>query len=200
MTDRRGIRQKSVLHPMGRDATTTYDGSDQSTRGSAMSQAKAALLEAYRREHADLGAGLEALTQMLDRLHDGQPAPGAVRDAERFFQQVMIPHAEWEELTFYPAAGELLRQHGDVNAAMVLDHREIAARVADLLALLARIEAGDREPALIDRARLLGYQIRALVEVHCRKEEEIYCALVRRHLSDGDVVRALAIGDQLGHD
>ncbi|MDR7480914.1 MAG: hemerythrin domain-containing protein [Armatimonadota bacterium] len=165
-----------------------------------MSRAKATLLEAYRSEHTDLSAGLEALTQMLDRLRDGRPAPGAVGETERFFRRVMIPHAEWEELTFYPAAGELLREHGDVNAAMVMDHREIASRVSDLLALLQRIEAGDCDPALVDRARILGYQIRALVEVHCRKEEEIYCSLLHRYLSDRDVVHALAVGDQLGHD
>lgn len=165
-----------------------------------MSKAKATLLEAYRSEHADLNAGLEFLTRMLDSLHDGGPASGAVQEAERFFRKVMLPHAEWEELTFYPAAGELLREHGDVNAAMVIDHREIVSRVSDLLAMLQRIEAGDRDPALADRARILGYQIRALVEVHCRKEEEIYCSLLHRYLSDRDVVRALAVGDQLGHD
>jgi hemerythrin-like domain-containing protein len=165
-----------------------------------MNHAKATLLEAYRKEHAELGAGLEALTRMLDRLQGGGPTPEAVRDAERFFRQVMIPHAEWEELTFYPAVGALLRQHGDVNAAMVADHREIAVRVADLLAMLQRLAAGPRDPALADRARLLGHQIRALVELHCRKEEEIYCSLVRRHLSDRDAVHALAIGDALGHD
>lgn len=167
-----------------------------------MGQVKAALIEGFRVEHAGLAAGLTALTDAMDRLQQNtSPAQSAsLRDSQGFLRRVLIPHAEWEELTFYPGVGELVRRHGDVNATMLIDHREILARITDFTALIGEIEAGDRDPTLVDRARILAYQIRALVEVHCRKEEEVYCALLQRHLTDGEVVHALAVGDQMGHD
>jgi alkylhydroperoxidase family enzyme len=83
---------------------------------------------------------------------------------------------------------------------MHIDHREIMRRIEAFLALIHRIEAGEHDPDLIDRARILAYQIQALVESHERKEEEIYVALMERHMSDREVVRALSVGDQMGHD
>ncbi len=167
-----------------------------------MSTIKGELLEDFKTEHAQLGAGLTRLTETLDRLARGldPTLQRALADADRFFQRVLVPHAEWEELTFYPAVRDVLRTHGDVNAAMLIDHREILTRIQAFTVLVRRLEAGDSDPDLRDRARILGYQIRALVEVHCRKEEEIYCDLIRRYLSDREAPSALAVGDQLGHD
>lgn len=167
-----------------------------------MSATRAALIEGFKQEHSDLDAGMEAMTRTLDRLRDGV-ARDLVRDlseTRRFLQRVFVPHTEWEELTFYPALGDLVRAHGDPNAAMLIDHREIMARIDAFLALAARIEAGEQDAELIDRARILAYQVRALVELHDRKEEEVYVALLRRHMSDRDAVSALAVGDQHGHD
>jgi|SRR3990172_279431 len=166
-----------------------------------MSEAKTSLIEGFKAEHAQLGAGLAALTGTMDRLQQGAgPAAAELRKTEQFFRQVLVPHAEWEEITFYPGIGDLVRRHGDVNATMLIDHREILARISEFIRLAGEIEAGDADPSLIDRARILAYQIRALVEVHCLKEEEVYVSLLRRHLSEAEVVHALAVGDQMGHD
>jgi predicted transcriptional regulator len=83
---------------------------------------------------------------------------------------------------------------------MFIDHREIMRKIEVFVALAARIEAGEHDPALVDQARITAYQIQALVESHERKEEEIYVALMERHLSDREAVRVLSVGDQLGHD
>ena len=167
-----------------------------------MSTIKSDLLEGFKAEHEQLDAGITRLTETLDRLARGVDSAllRALADSDRFLQRVLVPHAEWEELTFYPAVRDVLRTHGDVNAAMLIDHREIVARIQTFAALVRRLEAGERDPELLDRARILGYQIRALVEVHYRKEEEIYCDLIRRYLSDREAPNALAVGDQLGHD
>lgn len=167
-----------------------------------MSTTNASLTEGYKREHDQLDEGLAAMTETLDRLQRtvDQPLIRALGQTRQFLQNVFVPHAEWEELTFYPALGELVREHGDPNAAMFIDHREIMARIQAFTALASRIEAGERDPGMIDQARILAYQIQALVEAHERKEEEIYVALLRRHLSDREVVRVLSVGDQLGHD
>ena len=167
-----------------------------------MGQTKAALIEAFKVEHEGLKSGLSELTDAMDRLQQGRdPLPAdSLRQSEQFLREAFIPHAEWDELTFYPGVGDLVRRYGDVNAPMLIDHREILSRITDFIAFAGRIEAGERDPALIDRARILAYQIRALVEVHSRKEDEIYCALLSRYVSDGEVFHALAIGDQMGHD
>ncbi|MDR7418626.1 MAG: hemerythrin domain-containing protein [Armatimonadota bacterium] len=163
---------------------------------------KGALTEGYKREHDQLDAGLASMTDTLDRLQR-RVEPDLIKalgQTRRFLQNVFVPHAEWEELTFYPALGELVRERGDPNAAMFIDHREIMRKIEAFVALAARIEAGDTDPALVDQARILAYQIQALVESHERKEEEIYVALMQRHLSDREAVRVLSVGDQLGHD
>jgi len=167
-----------------------------------MGTAKADLIKGFRAEHTHLNEGLAGLTDVLDRLRQGIDSESlrGLRRTEQFLRKELIPHAEWEELTFYPGVGELVRRHGDVNATMLIDHREILTRIEEFLTLARRIEGGENEPALLDRARILGYQIRALVDVHCLKEEEVYCELLHRHLSDAEVVHALAIGDQMGHD
>jgi hemerythrin-like domain-containing protein len=167
-----------------------------------MTETKTALIEGFKAEHAQLGAGLAALTGAMDRLQRGGDTAGVpqLRETEAFFRQVLVPHAEWEEITFYPGVGDLVRRHGDVNATMLIDHREILKRISEFVRLAGEIETGNIDPALVDRARILAYQIRALVEVHCLKEEEVYVSLLRRYLSDAEVVHALAVGDQMGHD
>ncbi len=167
-----------------------------------MGRTKAALIDGFKVEHAQLGAGLSALTDVLDRLQQGADPTlrSSLRETEHFFRQVLIPHAEWEEITFYPGVGDLVRRYGDVNATMLIDHREILSRISEFVTLAGKIEAGDVDPMLVDRARILAYQIRVLVDVHCRKEEEVYVALLCRHLTDDEVVNALAVGDQMGHD
>jgi hypothetical protein len=163
---------------------------------------KGALAQGYKREHDQLDEGLAAMTDTLDRLHR-RLDPGVVKalgQTRQFLQKVFVPHAEWEELTFYPALGQLVRERGDPNAAMFIDHREIMRKIEAFVALASRIEAGEHDPALIDQARITAYQIQALVESHERKEEEIYVALMERHLSDREAVHVLSVGDQLGHD
>lgn len=165
-------------------------------------ETKAALLDSFKREHSTVDAGLAAMTAGLDRLADtiDVGTVQALAATQRFLQSVLVPHAEWEELTFYPALRDLVRDHADANAGMLIDHREILSKVTAFVSLIRRIAAGERDASVLDRARILGYQVRALVDVHCLKEEEIYCDLLRRYLSDREVVSALAVGDQMGHD
>ncbi len=160
------------------------------------------LIKDYKAEHANLDAGVARLTSVLDRAREGVDAAtvASLREVDRFLHRELVAHAEWEELTFYPAVGELIRRHGNVNEGMLIDHVAIVDRVKAFSALIRRIDAGERDADLIDRTRILAYQIQALVEVHDRKEEDVYLALLRRHSSDQDLVHALAIGDLTGHD
>jgi hypothetical protein len=142
------------------------------------------------------------MTEAMDHARGGVTADTltALREVDGFLNRELLPHAEWEELTFYPAVGELIRRHGNINEGMLIDHLAIVDRVKEFTAVIRRIDAGARDPDLLDRARILAYEIRALHEVHDRKEEDVYLALLRRHSSDQDLIRALAVGDLTGHD
>jgi len=85
-----------------------------------------------------------------------------------FLQGTLIPHAEAEEGGLYAGVAELL---GDerATAPMLYDHRAICERVDELASA-----------SIDDVARLqeLLYGLHALIEVHFRKEEELYLPLV----------------------
>jgi hypothetical protein len=85
-----------------------------------------------------------------------------------FLRGTLIPHAEVEEQTLYSGVAELLGDERS-TAPMLYDHRAIRERVDELAS--ASIE---------DVARLqeLLYGLCALIEVHFRKEEELYLPLV----------------------
>lgn len=105
------------------------------------------------RELPELSA--EERTQLLARILD-------------FLQGTLLPHAEAEERGLYEGVAKLL---GDerATAPMVYDHRAIREWIADLAAT-----------PIDDVARLqeLLYGLYALIEVHFRKEEELYLPLV----------------------
>jgi len=85
-----------------------------------------------------------------------------------FLQGTLIPHAEAEERGLYEGVGKLL---GDerATAPMLYDHRAIREWIADLAA--APVDDVSRLQEL-----LLG--LYALIQVHFRKEEELYLPLV----------------------
>jgi hypothetical protein len=85
-----------------------------------------------------------------------------------FLQGTLIPHAHVEEQGLYAGVAELLGDERS-TAPMLYDHRAIRERVGELAS--APID---------DVARLqeLLYGLCALIEVHFRKEEELYLPLV----------------------
>jgi hypothetical protein len=87
-----------------------------------------------------------------------------------FLEMTLLPHAEEEERTLYPAVARRLL-HRRSTATMVRDHEAIRERVA-LLELTA----------LTDEARLqeLLYGLYALISVHFWKEEVEYLPLLEK--------------------
>lgn len=85
-----------------------------------------------------------------------------------FLHGTLIPHAEAEERGLYQGVGRLLGSE-QATAPMVFDHRAICERVDEL----AGTPLDD-----VDRLQELLYGLYALIEVHFRKEEELYLPLV----------------------
>lgn len=85
-----------------------------------------------------------------------------------FLQGTLIPHADAEERSLYAGVAELLGDNRS-TAPMVFDHRAIRERVDELAS--AHLED-------VDGLQELLYGLYALIEVHMRKEEELYLPLV----------------------
>jgi hypothetical protein len=85
-----------------------------------------------------------------------------------FLDKTLTPHADAEERGLYAGVAELL---GDerATAPMVYDHRAIRERGEQL----AQVPVED-----VDRLQELLYGLYALIEVHFRKEEELYLPLI----------------------
>lgn len=93
-----------------------------------------------------------------------------------FLRHGLLPHAEEEERSVYPAAEKLLRAVGGSTRTMSIDHRFIGEMVEQLEGTSSRpLSGSDRE-----RARSLLYGLRALLEVHLTKENEVYVPLLNR--------------------
>ncbi len=113
-----------------------------------------------------LAAGLEALPEPDLRTR--------LEGALDFLERGLLPHAEEEERSIYPAVEGLLRALGGTTATMTADHVRIRALVQELSELAARRQT--METRARERALLFGLQ--ALLELHFAKENEHYVPLL----------------------
>ena len=145
--------------------------------------------EGFRREHEHLIHHLDDLRRTLDALRDGlgEREVAGLREAAWFFQVALKPHALWEERELYPLADELIRRYGKPSATMEMDHRDLVARMDAFQRELERLESGRAAAEDIDRIRILGYQIEAILLLHFRKEEDVYLDAIDRHAAADQV-------------
>ena len=95
-----------------------------------------------------------------------------------FLRVELLPHAQAEEVTLYPAVERALGTKGYATATMVMDHR----RVARLLDEMATLTASD-PPAYMRRA----YELDALIRAHFDKEEAFILPILSERLSPADL-------------
>jgi hypothetical protein len=105
-----------VSTPHTHDHATAHQGSD------------AEVADLVRKHHAGMVAKLDRLTATL---RDAAPAEQetAHRELAEWFETVLVPHADEEEATTYPAAGELAEGRLLIEA-MVREHIFIKRLVA----------------------------------------------------------------------
>jgi hemerythrin-like domain-containing protein len=136
--------------------------------------------EPIRQEHGYLRPGIEALREAGDLVGRAEWGVAKAR-AERcvaFLSERLIPHARAEEQFLYPRVGYLM---GSLRATRTMAHDH--AEVRTLTGQLERaLEEGDRPMA----QRLL-YGLYHILDLHLRKEDEVYGPLVAEYLSEGEV-------------
>jgi quercetin dioxygenase-like cupin family protein len=99
-----------------------------------------------------------------------------LREVLEFLRDGLLPHAQEEERSVYPAAEKLLRAIGGATRTMSIDHRFIGEMVEEL----EGVRAGPLSGAERDHARRLLYGLQALLRVHFTKENEAYVPLLNR--------------------
>lgn len=122
-----------------------------------------------------------ALTDLLDRL-------------TTFLANDLLPHAQGEERTLYPALDPVIRAHGSPTATMSVDHEYIGAyarKITEMAGALRKASADERAELTrqLDRQLL---QLQGLFSVHLAKEERIYLPLVEQTVSSDEQHALLA--------
>jgi quercetin dioxygenase-like cupin family protein len=99
-----------------------------------------------------------------------------LREVLEFLRDGLLPHAQEEERSVYPAAEKLLRAIGGATRTMSIDHRFVGEMVEELEGVSAgRLAGAERE-----HARRLLYGLQSLLRVHFTKENEAYVPLLAR--------------------
>ncbi|MGH7877450.1 MAG: hemerythrin domain-containing protein [Candidatus Dormibacteraceae bacterium] len=113
-----------------------------------------------------------------------------------FLRDGLLPHAEEEEKSVYPAAESVLRAVGGATRTMSVDHRFVGRMVDEL----GQVGQGTLSESDRERACRLLYGLQALLEVHFTKENEVYVPLLAR-LSAAERTRlhSRLSGDEIGH-
>jgi iron-sulfur cluster repair protein YtfE (RIC family) len=139
-----------------------------------------------REEHAHLRPHLDeldALADGLDTWTDNTPARlDAVLD---FLRGHLVPHARAEEDVLYPAVERAMAAPG-ATSTMVADHREIVRRTDELAVSAA---AG---PAAAPTLRRQLYGLRAILDLHFDKEEEVLLPVLDAQLTAEQAERLFA--------
>lgn len=152
--------------------------------------------EPIRREHRELIPHLRHVEAASARVTEWgldearRNLPGIVE----FLRDHLLPHAGAEEETLYPAVDRI--QGIPTTATMTIDHEEIGERIGRLAAQVeeALADWDDRERVL-SLSRQLAV-ISALVDVHFRKEEEVFLPILDRGLSAEE---GHALFERMGH-
>ncbi|HEU0026505.1 MAG TPA: DUF2249 domain-containing protein [Ktedonobacterales bacterium] len=122
-----------------------------------------------------------SLADLLDRL-------------TTFLSGDLLPHAQGEERTLYPALDPIIREHGSPTATMSVDHEylgEYARKITETAQALRAASARERAELArqLDRQVLL---LQGLFTVHLAKEERVYLPLVEQAVSSEDQHTLLA--------
>ncbi len=111
----------------------------------------------------------------------------------KFLTDDLIPHAEGEERSMYPAVAELVCRYDNPLSTMSLDHQAIVDRINRLKDLAAKLKTAtpDERIRLVPSVRRLAVELGALVSVHLAKEEIALIPLMEEHMESHDLAMIL---------
>ncbi len=145
--------------------------------------------EKFRQEHRELMEHIRHLGAIMDGLRAAPEGHQADLEAvQGFFEHALKPHAQWEEDNLYPVIAPLLSEHGNPTATMIVDHAYLVALIDEFTAAVRalRDSPADERANKADAVRRVGYQIQALLDLHFRKEENVYLSLADSYMTQAE--------------
>lgn len=158
------------------------------------------MTQPLRDEHAELWPRVVEVSVVAAEL-DRWDASVAERLAATvaFLHDHLLAHAGAEEAALYPRVEKAFGVDG-VTDTMVLDHRVIAGHVEALAELAAKASASSPpEPDVVERLKAELYGIAALLEVHFRKEEDVYLPRLDAWLTADEAEKMFAEMSRAAH-
>ena len=137
------------------------------------------LTQPLRDEHKELIPHIERILQVADSLPDAplEQIRQGVQEVYEFLAYHLLPHAQAEEATLYPAVQQAIGSP-DATRTMSRDHVEVERYIAELNELRQ-----DVSPKTVKPLQRVLYGLYALVKVHFAKEEEVYLPILEERLS-----------------
>jgi uncharacterized protein (DUF2249 family)/iron-sulfur cluster repair protein YtfE (RIC family) len=131
-------------------------------------------LDGYAADVEARGADIDtvALADMLDRLTG-------------FLTSDLLPHAQGEEQTLYPALDRILREHGRPTATMSVDHEYIGEHARQIAETARRLRSAEKpeQASLVRQLQRQVVLLQGLFTVHLAKEERVYLPLIDQVMS-----------------
>lgn len=153
------------------------------------------LTSAIKNHHAALARTLETYLARVEATPDTAPGESTLTALATFLTSELLPHAQGEERTLYPALDPLLRApEVSPTATMRVDHEYLGQYARDITATAQALRAApDTERTALTRqlARQL-LKLQTLFAVHLAKEERVYLPVVEAAVSGPDQERLLA--------
>jgi iron-sulfur cluster repair protein YtfE (RIC family) len=136
-------------------------------------------------EHKELLPHIEELRIVADSVGDFSPCL-LLRGIDKLYDFLMnqlIPHAQAEEETLYPAVAKILGTP-QATATMSRDHAEVSNLSGRLRVLRSQIANTGFDADKTKELRRLLYGLYTLLKIHFAKEEELYLPMLDARLGE----------------
>jgi hemerythrin-like domain-containing protein len=135
--------------------------------------------------HKELLPHIEELRIIADSVGDFSPTSllRAIDKLYDFLMNHLIPHAQAEEETLYPAVAKILGTPQAV-ATMSREHADMSDLIGQLRALRAQMSNSGIDANKARDLRRLLYGLHTLLKSHLAKEEKVYLPLLVASLSE----------------
>jgi iron-sulfur cluster repair protein YtfE (RIC family) len=136
-------------------------------------------------EHKELLPHIEELRIVADSVGDFPPRL-LLRGIDKLYDFLinqLIPHAQAEEETLYPAVAKILGTP-QATATMSRDHAEVSRLTGQLRVLRSQICTSGFDADKTKELRRLLYGLYTLLKIHFAKEEELYLPMLNARLGE----------------
>ena len=144
------------------------------------------LVERFTDEHSTLRPDLDQLRRTADQIGAAPNAEvlEALRTAQRFLVDELLPHEQAEDAQLYPVFDRILGG-SDPTGTMSRAHVEIAHHIRRIGHLIDDLDATEPDPGDLIELRRSLYGLHAILVLHFAQEDEGYLSLIEQPVAAG---------------